>query len=65
MGRPGAGAASPGDLLFFGAERITHVALSAGDRDFIHAPMRGGVVERARLDGDRTPLAVRRYLPDP
>ncbi len=65
MGRPSAGPTSPGDLLFFGAERITHVALSAGGRDRIQAPKQGGVVERTRLDGGRTLLAVRRYLPDP
>jgi len=55
--------AAPGDLLFFGAESVTHVALATGARDFLHAPMSGGVVERGQLGGDRTLSAIRRYLP--
>lgn len=53
-----------GDLLFFGEPRVTHVALSLGGDEFIHAPLRGGFVERRRSGPDRTPIAVRRYLPD-
>ena len=54
----------PGDLLFFGDERVTHVAIATGEREFLHAPMSGGIVERSNLGPDRTLRAVRRYLPD-
>jgi len=57
-------AARPGDLLFFGAERVTHVALATGEREFIHAPGTGGFVERSRLSAERVPRAIRRYLMD-
>ena len=57
-------AARPGDLLFFGAERVTHVALATGKRHFIHAPQQGAVVERSALSAGRAPRAIRRYLPD-
>ena len=56
--------ARAGDLMFFGAERVTHVALATSATEFIHAPMKGGVVERGRLGGDRNLLGIRRYLPD-
>jgi cell wall-associated NlpC family hydrolase len=56
--------ARAGDLMFFGAERVTHVALATSATEFIHAPMKGGVVERSRLGGDRKLLGIRRYLPD-
>ena len=56
--------ARAGDLMFFGAERVTHVALATSATEFIHAPMKGGVVERSRLGGDRQLLGIRRYLPD-
>ena len=56
--------ARAGDLMFFGAETVTHVALAMGATEFIHAPMKGGVVERSRLGGDRKLLGIRRYLPD-
>ncbi len=56
--------ARAGDLMFFGAESVTHVALATSPREFIHAPMKGGVVERSRLGGDRNLLGIRRYLPD-
>jgi hypothetical protein len=56
--------ARAGDLMFFGAERVTHVALATSATEFIHAPMKGGVVERSRLGGDRNLLGIRRYLPD-
>ena len=34
---PDGGARKPGDLLFFGGEKATHVAISLGGADFIHA----------------------------
>jgi len=53
-----------GDLIFFGEERITHVALATGERAFIHAPQRGAKVEHGALPAaGRTVRAVRRYLP--
>ena len=55
----------PGDLLFFGSPAVTHVALSLGAADFIHAPLRGGFVEERTIAADRTPVAIRRYLLDP
>lgn len=54
-----------GDLLFFGSPAVTHVALSLGGDDFIHAPMRGGFVEERKIGPDRTPVSMRRYLVDP
>ena len=56
--------ARAGDLMFFGAERVTHVALATSATEFIHAPMKGGVVEHSRLGGERKLLEIRRYLPD-
>ncbi len=56
--------ARAGDLMFFGAVSVTHVALATSATEFIHAPMKGGVVERGRLGGDRKLLGIRRYLPD-
>jgi cell wall-associated NlpC family hydrolase len=56
--------ARAGDLMFFGDESVTHVALATGSTEFIHAPMKGGVVERGRLGGDRQLRGIRRYLPD-
>ncbi|HVD51666.1 MAG TPA: C40 family peptidase, partial [Candidatus Udaeobacter sp.] len=56
--------ARAGDLLFFGTESVTHVALATGAAEFIHAPMKGGVVEHSRLGGDRKLLGIRRYLPE-
>ena len=57
-------AARAGDLLFFGADSVTHVALATSANEFIHAPMKGGVVEHGRLGGDRKLRGIRRYLPD-
>lgn len=51
-----------GDLLFFGSPAVTHVAMSLGGDDFIHAPMRGGFVEERKIGPDRTPVAIRRYV---
>ena len=56
--------ARAGDLMFFGAETVTHVALATSATEFIHAPMMGGVVEHGRLGPDRNLLGIRRYLPD-
>ena len=56
--------ARAGDLLFFGAESVDHVALATGADDFIHAPMKGAVVQRGRLGGDRILRGIRRYLPN-
>jgi cell wall-associated NlpC family hydrolase len=56
--------ARAGDLLFFGAKSVTHVALATSAFEFIHAPMKGGVVERGQLGGDRELRGIRRYLPD-
>jgi cell wall-associated NlpC family hydrolase len=56
--------ARAGDLMFFGIESVTHVALATSATEFIHAPMKGGVVERSRLGGDRKLRVIRRYLPD-
>ncbi|HZP96937.1 MAG TPA: NlpC/P60 family protein [Candidatus Limnocylindria bacterium] len=53
-----------GDLLFFGDERVTHVAIATAEREYLHAPMSGGVVERAVLGPDRELRAIRRYLPE-
>ncbi|MGH2499455.1 MAG: C40 family peptidase, partial [Candidatus Limnocylindria bacterium] len=57
--------AMAGDLLFFGLERVTHVALAAGPRELIHAPLSGHAVERATLSPERAPRSIRRYLPEP
>ena len=56
---------SAGDLLFFGSPAVTHVAMSLGGDDFIHAPMRGGFVEERAMGADRIPVSIRRYLVDP
>ena len=61
-GRPVTAAPRAGDLLFFGDERVTHVALAAAEREFLHAPMSGAFVERATLSPERNLRAVRRYL---
>ena len=49
--------------MFFGEESVTHVALATSAREFIHAPMKGRVVERGELGGDRRLRVTRRYLP--
>lgn len=38
------GELQPGDLVFFGGGRITHVGIYVGDGNFIHAPETGEVV---------------------
>jgi cell wall-associated NlpC family hydrolase len=57
-------ATRPGDLLFFGDERITHTAIATGEREFLHAPQSGAIVERSTLTPARNVRAIRRYLPD-
>ena len=56
--------ARAGDLMFFGAESVTHVALATSATEFIHVPMNGGVVEYSRVGADRKLRGIRRYLPD-
>jgi gamma-D-glutamyl-L-lysine dipeptidyl-peptidase len=56
--------ARAGDLMFFGADVVTHVALATGAEQFIHAPMKGAAVERGRLGPERRLRGIRRYLPD-
>jgi cell wall-associated NlpC family hydrolase len=56
--------ARPGDLFFFGADRVTHTAIATGETTFIHAPEAGRSVQRGELTADRSRLrATRRYLP--
>lgn len=62
-GRP-VDVARPGDLFFFGAERVTHTAIATGETTYIHAPEAGRSVQRGELTADRSRLrATRRYLP--
>ena len=61
-GRPVMTAPRAGDLLFFGDDRVTHVALATAEREFLHAPQSGAFVERSPLGPERTPRAIRRYL---
>jgi len=56
--------ASRGDLLFFGADRVTHVALATSESEFLHAPQSGAVVERGTLGPERRLRTIRRYFPD-
>lgn len=56
-------AARPGDLFFFGAERVTHTAIATGERTFIHAPQSGKAVQRGDLADTSRLRAIRRYLP--
>ncbi|HEX7276238.1 MAG TPA: C40 family peptidase [Acidimicrobiales bacterium] len=55
-----------GDLLFFGADSVTHVGMYVGDGRMIQAPATGRQVETVSIDApgvaDRF-LAARRYLP--
>ena len=61
-GRP-VDVARPGDLFFFGAERVTHTAIATGERTFIHAPQSGKSVQRGDLADMSRLRATRRYLP--
>ncbi len=61
-GRP-VDVARPGDLFFFGAERVTHTAIATGERTFIHAPQSGKTVQRGELTDASRLRAIRRYLP--
>jgi hypothetical protein len=55
--------ARPGDLFFFGADRVTHTAIATGERTFIHAPESGKTVQRGELTDPSRLRAIRRYLP--
>ncbi|HLZ48002.1 MAG TPA: NlpC/P60 family protein, partial [Candidatus Limnocylindria bacterium] len=55
--------ARPGDLFFFGADRVTHTAIATGERTFIHAPQSGKSVQRGELTDPSRFRAIRRYLP--
>ena len=49
----------PGDLLFFGKEeKVTHVGISTGEKDFIH---QGGMVKINSLDKNSPDFAFDRY----
>ena len=61
-GRP-VDVARPGDLFFFGAERVTHTTIATGERTFIHAPESGKTVQRGELTDPSRLRAIRRYLP--
>lgn len=53
-----------GDLIFFGKDAVTHVALATGERTFLSAPEAGRKVERGELPAaGRNVRAMRRYLP--
>jgi cell wall-associated NlpC family hydrolase len=56
--------ARAGDLMFFGADSVTHVALATSAAEFIHAPMTGGLVGHGRLGPERKLRGIRRYLPE-
>jgi cell wall-associated NlpC family hydrolase len=61
-GRP-VDVACPGDLFFFGKDRVTHTAIATGERTFIHAPESGKIVQRGELTDPERLRAIRRYLP--
>ena len=61
-GRP-VDVARPGDLFFFGTDRVTHTAIATGERTFIHAPQSGKSVQRGELTATSPLRATRRYLP--
>lgn len=52
--------ALPGDMLFFGSPKITHVALYAGDNTLIHAPKPGDVVKEVPVYA--TPVLIKRII---
>jgi cell wall-associated NlpC family hydrolase len=63
LGGTGVERARPGDLFFFGVERVTHTAIATGETTFLHAPEAGRTVQPGTLE-DRSRLrAIRRYLP--
>ena len=55
--------ARPGDLFFFGADRVTHTAIATGARTFIDAPESGKRVQRGELTDPSRLRAIRRFLP--
>lgn len=52
--------AKPGDLVFFGSPRVSHVAIYLGDDRIIHAPRTGDVVKIASVY--ETPSKIRRVI---
>ncbi|HEV2251331.1 MAG TPA: C40 family peptidase [Candidatus Limnocylindria bacterium] len=60
-GRP-VDVARPGDLFFFGTDRVTHTAIATGEGTFIHAPRSGERVQRGELTEGSPLRATRRYL---
>jgi cell wall-associated NlpC family hydrolase len=59
--------AAEGDLVFFqDQEKLSHVGIYLGDRQFVHAPSSGGTVSVASIDApyyQRHLIAVGRLLP--
>ena len=56
----------PGDLLFYGADSVTHVAMYVGDGRMIQAPATGRQVETVSVDAPGLAAqyrGARRYLP--
>ena len=56
----------PGDLLFYGADSVTHVAMYVGDGRMIQAPATGRQVETVPVDSPGLAAqyrGARRYLP--
>ncbi len=40
----------PGDLVFFGKRKVTHIGIYVGEDRFVHAPSSGGTVRLDHLD---------------
>ncbi len=53
---------APGDLIFFGAQSVTHVGLATGERTFLNNRQAGTKVELSELGPGWNVLAIRRYL---
>lgn len=52
-----------GDLIFFGAQSVTHVGLATSERTFLNNRQQGTKVELSELGPGWNVLAIRRYLP--
>lgn len=52
----------PGDLVFFGPRRVSHVGMYVGDGNFIHAPRTGEVVRIQALNTRRDYRGARRIF---
>ncbi|MGL4208631.1 MAG: C40 family peptidase [Candidatus Adiutrix sp.] len=39
----------PGDLVFFGKKRVSHVGIYTGDNKYIHSPRRGKSIQESKL----------------